>query len=238
MPYSILDATNDFTDLSNEIGMFKKKLCEDQDIPYSEEGVKLITPTNDIRFITLDSIQQILLSLSGYIRGFMDLQRRINNTEEFLKVLNLGVTVDQMEKGLVYKFPIESLVTMVHFQIDSYFGEVCSSLNEPKTGFYNRMVKVLEEQSEKEQYQNSLQCLASIRNSFHSRGFHTIHKSNWNNGGEPLLGILDREFEKDGYKIEFKHKEVIRYNWKSMFLLIKESVCILKKVISANEQCV
>ena len=52
--------------LQNEIGMFKKKLCVDLNIPYSEEGVMLITPKDDIRFITLDSIQQLLLSLSGY----------------------------------------------------------------------------------------------------------------------------------------------------------------------------
>ena len=238
MQYSILDATNDFVFLSNEIGMFKKKLCEDLKIPFSEVGVKLITPPSDIRFITLDSIQQLLLSLSGYIRGFMELQSRINNTQEFLSVLNLGVTVDQLEGSLVYKFPIESLLTMVHFQIDSYFGEVCTSLNETKSGFYNRMMKVLENNTEKEQYQNTLQCLANIRNSFHSKGFHTIHKIKWNDGNEPQIGMLDRVFEYDRYKIEFKHKEVIRYDWKSLFLLIKESVNILKVVISENEQCV
>ncbi len=238
MQYSILDATDDFANLSNEIGMFKKKLCVDLNIPYSEEGVKLITPIDDIRFITLDSIQQLLLSLSGYIRGFMELQNRINNTKEFLAVLNLGVTAEQMENGLVYKLPIESLVTMVHFQIDSYFGEICSSLNEPKTGFYNRMVKVLENNSEKEKHQNTLQCLANIRNSFHSRGLHTIHKIKWNNGNEPQTGELDRVFENEEQLIEFKHKEVISYNWKSVFLLIKESVNVLKIVISTNDQCV
>ena len=143
MNYSILDATNDFSDLSNDIGRFKKQLCVDLNLPYSEEGVKLITPTNDIRFITLDSIQQLLLSLNAYIRGFMGLQEKIGNPEEFLKYLNLGVTMEQMENSLVYKFPIESLVTMIHFQIDSYFGQVCVISGDPKAGFYNRMAKVL-----------------------------------------------------------------------------------------------
>ncbi len=234
MKYSILDATNDFTDLSNDIGRFKKQLCVDLSLPYSEDGVKLITPTDDIRFITLDSIQQLLLSLSAYIRGFMGLQERMGNPEEFLRYLNLGVTMEQMEKSLVYKFPIESLVTMIHFQIDSYFGQLCVLSGDPKTGFYNRMVKVLDSNSNKLNYQNTLQCLANFRNSFHYKGIHTIHRNKWISGIEPMSGELDREFNSGDFKIEFKHNEVISYNWKSAFLLIKESVEVLKQVIRVN----
>jgi hypothetical protein len=233
MNYSILDATNDFSDLSNNIGRFKKQLCVNLNLPYSEEGVKLITPTNDIRFITLDSIQQLLLSLSAYIRGFMGLQDKIGNLEEFLEYLNLGVTKEQMEK-LVYKFPIESLVTMIHFQIDSYFGQICVLSGDPKTGFYKRMVKVLENNPNKLNAQNTLQCLANFRNSFHNKGIHTIHENKWVGGVEPISGELDREFNSDDFKIEFKHNEVISYNWKSAFLLIKESVEILKQVVNVN----
>jgi len=234
MKYSILDATNDFSDLSNDIGRFKIELCINKNIPYSEDGVKLITPTDDIRFITLDSIQQILLSLSAYIRGFMGLQEKMNNPEEFLKYLNLSITMEQMEKSLVYKFPIESLVTMLHFQIDSYFGQLCVLSGNPKTGFYNRMVKVLDNNPDKLNAQNTLQCLANFRNSFHYKGIHTIHRNKWTGGIEPMSGELDREFVSGDFKIAFKHKEVICYNWKSAFLLIKESVEVLKQVIRVN----
>lgn len=228
--YSILDATNDFADLSNNIGKFKIKLCKDFNIPYSIEDVKIITPLDDSRFITLDSIQQNLLSLMGYIRGFMELQRRINYTSEFLRVLNLGVTEEQMER-IIYKFPIESLVTMTHFQIDSYFGQLCELENDPKIGFYNRMIKVLENIPEKENFQNNLQCLANIRNSFHNIGIHLINKNKWEKNIEPQKGTLDRIFESGEFKIEFKHMEVINYNWKSLFLLINKSVEILMEII-------
>lgn len=73
LKYTLIDASNDFASLSNNIGKFKIKLCRDYNIPYREEGLKLITPLDDIRFITLDTIQQYLLSLTAYVRGFMEL---------------------------------------------------------------------------------------------------------------------------------------------------------------------
>ncbi|MEA3421055.1 MAG: hypothetical protein U9Q97_05200 [Acidobacteriota bacterium] len=232
MEYSILNASNDFADLSNNIGRFKEELCKAQDISFE---------SNDFRLIALDSIQQCLLSLTAYIRGFMGLQEKINNEGEFLKFLNLGVTKEQMEgeegkPGLIYKFPIECLVTMIHFHIDSYFGQICALKEDTKAGFYNRMTKVIENISEKEKFQNTFQCLANIRNSFHNKGIHSINENKWENNNEPSKGTIDRTFESGEFKIEFKHNEVISYNWKSMYLLIKKSVEILEKIISDNSE--
>ena len=98
-------------------------------------------------------------------------------TSELLRVLNLGVTEEQF-KGLVCKFPIEFLVTMIHFQIDSYFGQICKLAGDPKNGFYKRMIKVLQEVNNKEVFQNTLQCFANFRNSFHNGGKHSINKNN------------------------------------------------------------
>ena len=235
MEYSILDATNDFANLSNDIGRFKVKLCKDFKIPYSEEGVKVITPLDDFRFTTLDSIQQYLISLMGFIRGFMELQNRIDDITEFLRILDLGVTPEQMDggngKGLVYKFPIESLAIMIHFQIDSYFGQLCELENDPKFGFCKRMTKVLENHPKKENYQNVLQCLADFRNSFHNGGVHSISKNKWIDNVEPKKGTIDKTFKSGEFKIEFKHDDEIIYNWKSIYLLIKESVKILMDII-------
>jgi len=240
MQYSLIDAANDFVDLSNNIGLFKKKLCKEFNIFCKEDGVMLITP-KDLRVITLDTIQQYLLSLVLYIRTFMELQKRINNSEEFLNILKLGVTKEQIEGeegklGLLYKFPIEALVTMIHFQIDSYFGQLCELTNDPTSGFYKRMTKVLKNIDKKEDYQNTLQCLANFRNSFHNQGIHFIHKKKYVNNIEPEKGTIDRTFVSNEFKIEFKHKEVIVYNWKSVYLLIKESVEILEKVIYENSK--
>lgn len=218
MNYTILDASNEFAELSNNIGIFKIELCKELSIDFESD---------DFRLLTLDTIQQYLLSLTSYIRAFVDLQIKVNNPDEFLKILNVGLTKEQMEK-IVYGFPIISLITMVHFQIDSFFGEICELKGKSQTGFYNRMMEVLDgikiEDEEKKNYQNTLQCLAFFRNSFHNKGSHSIHRKKWKNGEEPKKGEIDRVFESKGLKIEFKHKELIVYNWKSAYLLVKESV--------------
>ncbi len=186
----------------------------------------------------LDTIQQHLLSLTSYIRTFVELQQRVS-PDEFLKILNIGIsTVEEFEDSrIIYKFPIESLVTMIHFQIDSFFGDICSQAETPKNGFYTRMKCVLAstsiEDKKKDKFQNTLQCLAFFRNSFHNAGHHTINKARWNGRAEPAKGILDRTFSKDEWGIKFKHKEVIAYNWKSAFLLIQDSVAVMQLLIMA-----
>ncbi len=234
--YSILDASYNLVDISNDIGKFKIKLCKDFDIPYKEIGFEIITPTDDYRFIALDAIQQNIMSLVGYIRGFMELQRRINHPPEFLRVLNLGVTGEQFEK-IIYKFPIESLTTMIHFRIDSYFGEVCTQKNKRQNGFYNKMAEVLKNIDKEDSSKNILQCFSYFRNSFHNKGIHFIHDKRWDeiktqeDKSTPNNGRLDRTFKSEKLKIEFKHNEAIDYNWKSMILLMNESVKILMEVI-------
>ena len=91
----------------------------------------------------------------------------------------------------------------------------------------------------KKNYQNTLQCVAFFRNSFHSNGYHSIHRKKWKNGIEPTEGEIDRVFELEGLKIEFKHKELIVHNWKSAYLLIEESVkilCLLIRKLYLSEQ--
>ena len=228
MNYSILDASNDFASLSNEIGKYKIKLCKQ---------IKIDFKSQDFRLIALDSIQQYLLSLTSYIRAFIELQKRVS-PDEFLKLLNVGIfTVEEYENsGLIYKFPIESLATMIHFQIDSLFGEIEKQNGTSNTGFYNRMTTILGminlKRGEKEDIQNTLQCLAFFRNSFHSNGYHFIHKSKWQNGTEPHVGDLDRSFSQDSHIIEFKHKEQITYNWKSVYYLVHSSISSVYTIIS------
>lgn len=229
MNYSISDASNDFAELSNNIGRFKEELCKKLSIDFKSQ---------DFRLVTLDSIQQYLLSLVSYIRPFVELQKRVSS-DEFLKILSVGITtVKEFEDSrIIYKFPIESLVTMIHFQIDSFLGEICELKGSPQTGFYNRMKKISAQikidDTKKEKYQNTLQCLAFFRNSFHNKGFHSIYKGEWKNGIEPKVGTIDRIFNSENLTIEFKHNELITYNWKSAYLLIKESVETLKSVIKA-----
>ena len=223
MEYTILNASDDFVKLSDTIGRFKEELCKELCIDFESD---------DFRLVTLDTIQQYLLSLTSYIRAFWDLQTRVGS-DEFLTILDVGLTKKQME-AIVYNFPIRSLVTMVHFQIDSFFGQICDLNNNPKTGFYHRMKYVLDTTNEKDKnkdYQNTLQCLAFFRNSFHNRGFHSINKVKWKAGIEPKVGEIDRIFESEGLTIEFKHKELIIYNWKSAYLLVKESVGTLYSAI-------
>ena len=227
MEMSILDASNDFSSLSNRIGRFKEDLCTKLNIDYTSQ---------DFRLIFLDSIQQYLLSLTSYIRGFMELQQR-TSPQEFLNILNVGITtVEEFKRSkIIYKFPIESLVTMVHFQIDSFFGMICEQNGTPCKGFYPRMKKVLGctniEETEKDGCKNTLQCLAFFRNSFHSSGRHIIDKKRWDGDTEPAIGHLDKVYSEDEMKIEFKHREVISYNWKSAFLLIDGCVEITQTII-------
>ncbi len=224
MTYGILNGSDDFSLLSNKIGKFKVTLCEKYNLTFNWD---------DFRIITLDSIQQILLSLTGYIRGFMWAQKKINDTNEFIKILGLGLSPEKIEK-VIYKFPIESLVTMIHFQIDSYFGQVCKTiLNDAKDTFYKRMIKVLENIPYNKKHQNTLQCLANIRNSFHNNGIHTINPKKRKNWDEPLTGKLDRTFKSKNIKIEFRHNKVIMYNDReALYLLIESSVSTLQKVIN------
>ena len=224
MNYSILDASDDFADLSNSLGLFKIELCHEKNLDFRSQ---------DFRLVFLDTIQQYLLSLTSYIRAFMGLQQFVS-PDEFLKILNVGInTVEEFEKSrIIYKFPIESLVTMIHFQIDSFFGEVCRLKENPQTGFYKRMKMVLDEISidneRKEQYKNTFQCLAFFRNSFHNKGFHSIFKGTWSEGVEPRRGEIDRKFVAEESTIVFKHNELITYTWRSAFLLIQESVESIK----------
>jgi hypothetical protein len=229
MEYSIISASDDFALLSNTIGKYKEELCNKLNIDFNSQ---------DFRLVTLDAIQQNLLSLAPYIRAFVKLQE-IVPSEEFLKILNVGIiTVEEYEKsGLVYKFPIESLVTMVHFHIDSLLGQICKQKGDPCTGFYKRMKEVIDgtgiESGTKEDFQNTLQCLAFFRNSFHNSGYHSIYKGKWKDGNEPAKGEVDRTFSRDGCEIEFKHNELISYNWKSAFLLIQGSVEAIESLITA-----
>lgn len=229
MDYAILDASNDFADLSNSLGRFKEELCKKLNLDFRSQ---------DFRLVFLDTIQQYLLSLTSYIRAFVELQKFVS-PDEFLKIVNVGInTIEKYEKSrIIYKFPIESLVTMIHFQIDSFLGEICRLKGSPQTGFYKRMKMVLDEieidTGRKEEYQNTLQCLAFFRNSFHNRGFHSIYKGNWKEGIEPQKGEIDRKFEAEESTIVFKHNELITYNWRSVYLLIKESVEIIRFLIEA-----
>jgi hypothetical protein len=204
--YSILDASNDFADLSNDIGRFKKILCKEKNIDLKSQ---------DFRLVTLDSIQQYLLSLTAYIRPFVKLQE-ILTKEDFLKVLNLGVSEEQLDgkgAGLIYIFPIRSLVVMVHFVVDSYLKETGF-----EGGFYTKVENVFSgfDSGLVEEYKNDLHCLGFFRNSFHNKGVH----SNDN-----------KVFNCEGMKIEFKKGEVIIYNWKTVYLLIKSATEALKFII-------
>lgn len=212
MKYSILDASNDFVGLSNSIGKFKKELCSKKAIDFGSQ---------DTRIVILDTLQQYLLSLTAYIRAFCELQKRCVTTEDFLRILNLGITRDQLDK-IIYKFPIESLVTMIHFQIDSYLGEIS---NQAK--FYARVKDLFNPTVASEEcYKNNLLCLSFFRNSFHGKG---IHRKYPRKVQPPITkGEIDRIFECGGCKIEFKHDDPIEYNWKSVYLLIQESIEALK----------
>jgi hypothetical protein len=125
---------------------------------------------------------------------------------------------------------------MVHFHIDALFGQICVQKESAQTGFYNRMKEVLDgieiETSAKDDFQNTLQCLAFFRNSFHSSGYHSIHRTKWQSGNEPNEGEVDRTFIEGNFKIEFRHKTLITYNWKSAFLLIQSSVNVLQSIIT------
>ena len=230
MNYSILDASNDFCGLSNSIGRFKEVLCNKVGIDFKSQ---------DFRLVFLDSIQQILLSLTSYVRAFVSLQGKVSSPDEFLRILNVGIcTVEEFEASrLIYKFPIEALVTMAHFHVDSFLGDLCTKAGTPKTGFYRRMKCVLDgtslEDKQKRTFQNTLQCLAFFRNSFHNAGYHRINSANWRNRVEPAKGTIDREFTKDGFTIKFSHRELAEYNWRSAFLLIQDSVDNMQKIIWA-----
>ena len=228
MDYTILDASNDFLQLSNAITKLEWELCG---------KVNIDSGSDDFRIITLDGIQQYLLSLTAYIRAFCALQIQLNNnTDAFLKILDIGIhNVQEFEdKRIIYKFPIEWLVTMVHFQIDSFFWEALKSNWEKVEGFYKRMTKVLGhikiDIKEEDKIKNTLQCLASFRNSFHNSGVHIISnmdKVKWMNGLEPQRGTYDKAFESEWLNIIFKHKEEVYYEGrKILYLLIKESIDI------------
>jgi hypothetical protein len=229
MNYTILDASNDFVDLSNSLGRFKEELCKELELDFRSQ---------DFRLASLDTIQQYLLSLTSYIRAFVRLQQLVS-PDEFLRIVNVGIkTIEEYEEStIIYKFPIQSLVTMIHFVIDSFLGEICRLKASPQTGFYKRMKMVLDEieidNGRKEEYQNTLQCLAFFRNSFHNNGFHSVYKGNWKGGIEPQKGEIDRKFAAEESTIVFKHNELITYTWRSVFLLIKESVESLRFLIKA-----
>jgi hypothetical protein len=55
MKYSVIDAANDFSSLSNKIYTYKESICKEKSLDI--EG-------NDYRITTLDMIQQFLLSLT------------------------------------------------------------------------------------------------------------------------------------------------------------------------------
>ncbi len=71
MEYSFLDFSNDLSNLSNEIGRFKKQLCEEFEFPCQDVEFKFKTPII-LEFNTLDSIQQILLLFSMYVNVFFE----------------------------------------------------------------------------------------------------------------------------------------------------------------------
>ncbi len=91
MEMSILDAANDFVSLSNKIGRFEEDLCTKLNIDNTSQ---------DFRLIFLDSIQQYLLSLTSYIRAFMELQERIPPPQEFLNFLDAWVVAREADKWL------------------------------------------------------------------------------------------------------------------------------------------
>lgn len=76
--------------------------------------------------------------------------------------------------GLLYKFPIVSLITMIHFQIDTYFGQICGS----EKKFHRKITEIVSNNIES---QNILLCLAYFRNSFHNGGSHLIQRVRWVN---------------------------------------------------------
>jgi len=101
MDYTILDASDDFVQLVNTITKLKWELCNEINIDFRSD---------DFRIVTLDSIQQYLLSLTAYIRAFCNLQTQLNNdTDAFLKILDIGIhNVQEFEdKRIIYRFPIE-----------------------------------------------------------------------------------------------------------------------------------
>ena len=124
---------------------------------------------------------------------------------------------------------------MIHFQIDSFFGNICSQAGNSRIGFYKRLKCVLDstniENTKKDEFHNTLQCLAFFRNSFHNAGRHTINSAKWKDGTEPANGVLDRAFSKDGWEIMFKHNELVEYNWKSVFFLIQKSIEAVQSLI-------
>lgn len=228
---SLLDASNDFVQLSKNIGEFKEVLCKEKNI-----GIK----SQDIRLVTLDGIQQYLMSLSFYIRCLWRFQEGIRHDnplldrENFIKLLNqkLGFNLSEEQLdgplGIIYVFPIRALIVMVHFQIDSYLTEITNS-NE---GFYTKV----NNSSLSKEHKDALFCLGYYRNTFHSSGLHKIHRSKWIDQKEPQVGEIDREFIFGDDSIIFKHKEAVTLNkwWKTATTLIEESVESLKSLILNN----
>ncbi len=218
--YSMLNASNDFSDLANDIRNYI--------IKHNAEG-------EEISKSNLNKIRLYLLSLTAYIRTFWKLQEKVS-PEEFINILDIGFTAKALEhiklQDIVYGFPIKSLVVMIHFQIDSYFWKLCKIQNFHEKGFYKKMEHILKKIDKDKDMQNTLQCLAFFRNSFHSNELHLKYYKKTEQ--EPNKGEIDRVFECEQLKMEFKHKTIIIYNWKSVYFLIKESVKILMKIIDEN----
>jgi hypothetical protein len=233
MEYSICDANKDFGILANEIRTFI--------IKNNNSGDHL--DESELDLITLNNIRAYLLSLMAYINTFCKLQEKVSE-DEFIKILDTGFNKKELEGGsmtdIIYGYPIKSLVVMVHFQIDSYFGEICKQKNMPQQCFYNKMTEILKNIDNNETSKNVLQCLSYFRNSFHNNGIHSIHNKRWEeiktqeDQHSPSNGRLDRTFKSEKLEIEFKHNGSISYNWKIVYLLIKESVNILKTIIKNN----
>ena len=227
MNYSIVDASNDFACLSNSIGRFKENLCEQLGIDPTSQ---------DFRLVCLDSIQQLLLSATAYIRAFAALQGRVFSPQEFIQILNIGpYTPESLERSrLIYKYPIESLLTMSHFRIDSLLGQICCEDGRIVTGFYRRVEAVLAmtnlTNEAKEDAKNTLICLSLFRNSFHNSG---RHKKNLKNSREMEDGSCDRIFDVEGYRLEFRHNELITYDWKIAFVLLERSVVATEQIIES-----
>jgi hypothetical protein len=139
-----------------------------------------------------------------------------------MDILAIGITSAKEfeEKRILYKFPIEWLIVMIHFQIDSCLWEICKS-NQLKEGwFYTKITQILKiiniTEEEKEYRKNILLCLSWLRNSFHSWWIYRIDEKKWKNKQEPNKKTIERIFNGTTWgNIIFQHNMVISYNWKS-----------------------
>jgi len=208
--YSVLDATNDFAQLSNTIYQIKVELRD-------SKGVSLLS--DDYRMVAFDSMQKDLLSAVAHTRAVAALP---NHSME--RTVNIGIDFgDRRQISAIFeKAPLESLVTMLHFRIDSLVKKLCDNFVKPPRGFYSRVIFLLDEvgppRKTRKTHEDALVCLSYFRNTFHDGGQHKKF------GKGVRIAELDRKFSRNGHSIEFRHGKVIAYDWRKVYLLIEASV--------------